>query len=119
MDLAVVYLIQHFFYRILEFLRHWYVKSIRMYSNFVLDKLERLDRYFAFIITAKHIFQPLYKDYSIIGYVLGFLFRLLRLVIGALAYAVIFIIAVFLYIIWLVSPIYIFYRVIALFLASS
>lgn len=119
MNFALVYLGRRLIYRIFEFLRHWYIKSIRMYSNFVLNKLEGLDRHFAFVITAKHIFHPLYKDYSIIGYVLGFLFRLLRLIIGAIVYAAIFIIAIFLYLIWLAAPIYILYQVVAPFLINS
>lgn len=118
MNFALIYLGQRLIYRIFEFLRHWYIKSIKMYFNFILNKLESLDRHFAFVITVKHIFQPLYKDYSIIGYVLGFLFRLLRLIIGAIVYTAIFIIAVFLYLVWLIAPIYILYQIIAPFLIN-
>jgi len=106
MNFAPGYLIQRFFYRIFEFLRHWYVKSFRIYSNFVIDKLEDIDYYLAWRVTLKNLFQPLYKDYSIIGYVLGFFFRFWRLLIGTIIYAFIFIIAIGLYIIWLLIPPY-------------
>ena len=106
MNFALVYLGQRFFYRVTEFLRHWYVKSARMYSNWVLDKLEDLDYYLAWRITFKNLFQPLYKDYSIIGYVLGFLFRSGRLFVAGLIYVFIFILAIGLYLLWLALPIY-------------
>lgn len=112
MNFAFIYLGHRFVYRVLEFLRHWYIKSMRMYSDFVLNKLEDIDKHFAFVITVKHIFHPLYGDYSIIGYVFGFLFRLLRLLIGAAVYVAVFVIAIFFYIIWLAAPIYILYQVV-------
>jgi len=109
--MALVYLVHHFFYHLLEFLRHWYVKSVKIYSNFVLRKLEQIDYVLAWQITLKYLFQPLYRDYSVIGYILGFIFRLGRLLIGTIVYAFIFFIAVAFYIIWLLTPPYIIYRV--------
>ncbi|MEK7630004.1 MAG: hypothetical protein AAB432_01295 [Patescibacteria group bacterium] len=106
MNFALVYLVQQFFYRIFDFFYHWYIKSGRFYSNIVLNRLEKLDYYFAWRITLKNLFQPLYKDYSIIGYVLGFFFRLLRLLITSVIYAFIFIFAAGLYLLWLAAPIY-------------
>lgn len=106
MNFALVYLVQRLFYRILEFLRHWYVKSVKMYSNWVLDKLSDVDYYLAFRITLKHLFEPLYKDYSLIGYTLGFFFRFWRLVFGGIVYAVIFAVAIGCYLLWLFFPIY-------------
>lgn len=109
---AFVFLGGRFFYRIFEFLRHWYVKSARVYSNFVIERLERLDRYLAWRITFKNLFQPLYKDYSVVGYVLGFLFRSIRLVFGGFVYLIFFFVAILLYIIWLLTPPYLVWRII-------
>lgn len=110
MHFTLVYLVERAAYRVLEFLRHWYVKSVRIYWNFVLDHLEHLDRSFAWKITLRHLFQPLYKDYSFFGYVLGFIFRLLRLVSASIIYALIFLFAALLYVVWLLVPPYILYR---------
>lgn len=104
MNSSVVYLIERLFYRIFEFLRHWYVRSIRVYSNFILVKFERLDRRFAFVVTLKNLFQPMYKDYTIIGYIFGFTFRFIRLIVVGIFYTVFFSIAVIFYLIWLVVP---------------
>jgi len=110
MNFTAVYLIERFFYRILEFLRHWYIKSIRIYSNFVINCFESMDRVFAWKITAKNVFKPLYGDYSVVGYVFGFLFRVVRLAITTAIYACVFIIAVLLYIIWLLLPPFLLYK---------
>ncbi|KKU91543.1 MAG: hypothetical protein UY23_C0001G0149 [Candidatus Jorgensenbacteria bacterium GW2011_GWA1_48_11] len=109
---ALAYLGERFFYRLFEFLRHWYVKSARVYSNFVIDRLERLDRYLAWRITLKNLFQPLYKDYSVIGYVLGFIFRFFRLIFGGFVYLIFFAVATLLYVFWILTPPYLVWRII-------
>lgn len=104
MNFAPTYLIQRFFYRFSEFFRHWYGKSPRIYSNFVLNKLEEIDRHVAWKITLKNLFTPLYKDYSILGYIMGFLFRSARVFFFGIFYLIIFVVAIALYLIWLLIP---------------
>lgn len=111
MNLAAVYLIQRFFYRIFEFLRHWYWKSLFIYSHAVITFLERLDKFFALKVTLRHLFQPLYKDYSLIGYILGFLFRVSRIIFSGFVYLLIILSAIFVYLIWLAAPVFIIYKI--------
>lgn len=99
--MAFIYLGERFLYRILEFLRHWYVKSGKIYSNFVLNKLTQIDEVLALRITWNHLLEPLFKDYSIIGRALGFIFRIIRLVVASVIYVVIFAIVIFGYLLWL------------------
>jgi hypothetical protein len=108
--MAVIYLIRRFFYRILEFLRHWYVKGFQKYSNFVLDELQKMDRILAWRVNLRYIFQPLYKDYTIIGYVLGFTLRSARLLVTSLMYLVIFGFFAALFLIWIMIPVAIILR---------
>lgn len=110
MNFTAVYLIERFFYRIFEFLRHWYIKSIRMYFGFIINCFESMDRVFAWKITAKNIFKPLYGDYSFVGYVFGFLFRITRLVVTTVVYICVFFIAVFLYVLWFLVPPFLLYK---------
>jgi len=109
----IPYFISRFFYRLAEFFRHWYFGSFKIYSHFIISLLEKFDRGLAFKITLKYIFQPLYQDRTTIGYILGFFFRSGRLIVGGIVYAVIIIIALFFYLIWLMVPIYIIYRILA------
>lgn len=104
MNLSVVFLFKRLVFRIFEFLRHWYVRSARIYSDFVITKFERLDRRFAWMVTLKNIFQPLYKDYTIIGYVIGFVFRSMRLLVASIIYVIFFFIAAIVYVVWLAIP---------------
>jgi len=108
---AVIYLFNRFFYRIFEFLEHWYRGSFRVYSHFFISLLEKLDRTFAFKITLRNIFQPLYSDRSFIGYILGFFFRSGRLFISGILYLIIIVLAIFIYLAWLLVPIYIIYKI--------
>ncbi len=82
-----------------------------MYWHFIFNKLERLDYSLAWKITLKNLFRPLYKDYTILGYVLGFFFRLGRLILGTVIYVVLFAIAAAAYLFWLLFPIALIYRI--------
>ena len=112
MTAAFFHLGERFFYRIVDFARHWYVKSIRMYWNFFLDRLEEIDYYLAWKITLKNLFQPMYGDRSFFGRFFGFFFRLFRLIIGGAVYAVLFVVAVGLYVAWAAAPLYLIARAI-------
>lgn len=110
--MLIFYLFNRFLYRLKEFFRHWYIKSFFIYSHFIVSLLEKIDRVFAFKITLRYLFRPLYGDYSVLGYILGFIFRSGRLVLGGLVHLLIIIMAAILYFIWLATPVYIIYRII-------
>jgi len=82
-----------------------------MYSNFVLDKLAGVDRVLAWRVNFKYLFQPLYQDRSLVGYVLGFILRSLRLAGISLIYLLIFAAAILVYLVWLSIPILILYEI--------
>jgi hypothetical protein len=104
MNSAPIYLAERFLYRIKTFLEHWYIVSFKKYSDFVLNFLSRIDYYLAWKITLKYLFQPLYKDYSVLGYILGFTFRSLRLVGASVIYVILFFLIAGLYFFWLLVP---------------
>jgi len=111
MNFFVIYLGNRCVFRIGDFLRHWYITSGKKYANACLNMFERLDRTLAWKINILNIFTPLYKDYSLIGHVVGFLIRSLRFLVTSFIYAVIFICAAVLYIIWLLIPPYVVYSI--------
>lgn len=107
----IPYLFYCLFYRSAEFLRHWYVRSFWLYGHFILSVLEKFDRRLAFKITLRHLFEPLYQDRTIVGYILGFIFRSLRLIGGAVIYALLIVAAAIIYLAWLAVPFYVIYRI--------
>lgn len=81
-----------------------------MVAHRTMNALESLDRTFALRITLQNLFQPLYQDHSVVGHLLGFLFRLVRLAVGAAAYAFLIALAVVVYLSFAFLPFYLVYR---------
>lgn len=55
-------------------------------------------------MTLKHLFEPLYKDYTIMGRILGPIFRLGRVLVGLVIYIVAGAIFLIFYLFWLLLP---------------
>lgn len=103
-NFALVYIVQQFFLRIWDFLYHWYAEGTRAIWHRFLKIFFQWDQTFALRVTIRHLFEPLYKDYTVIGWILGPTFRVGRIIIAAAAYA--FLIAIFaaLMAAWLALP---------------
>ncbi|MFH1347035.1 MAG: hypothetical protein ABIH10_02185 [Spirochaetota bacterium] len=109
---ALIYIINRFFYRFVEFWRHWYVGSFKIASHIFLSLLEKLDKRVALKITFKNFFQPLYQDRSFIGYFLGIIFRSFRLFFGGIFYLFLGFLAIIIYLFWLAIPVLIIFEII-------
>lgn len=105
MDFAPIYLIQRFFYRFVDFFHHWYVDGSRYLGHKFVSLLADMDKTLAIQITLQHFAAPLYGDYSVIGRILGVIFRTGRVLIGAVFYLFISILFVIVYIVWVAAPI--------------
>lgn len=112
MSITLVYLLEQVVFRLVDFLRHWYVSSFLWWSHWIINLLERLDRRFALKITLRYLFVPLYQDRSIFGYILGFIFRSFRIVLALVFYAVIVLLAIVVYVVWVFIPPFLIYRII-------
>ena len=111
MNFALVYIVWRVLYRIKEFFHHWYVHSFNVYGHAVIGFLERLDRVFAFAITIKYFGKPLYQDRTVVGYILGFVFRSGRIIIGAVVYFFVIVTAVVVYLVWCAVHVYVIWRI--------
>ena len=89
---VAVYLVNSFFYRLADFFRHWYAGGFFFFSHQLINFLERLDRFFALKINLRHLFRPLYQQYTFIGYVLGFIFRGIRIIVAGFIYGLVILI---------------------------
>ncbi len=104
MDFALIYLPWQALYRVGQFFHHWYRDGSRYFVNHFISVLENLDHTFAVRVTLEHFFEPLYKDYSVIGRILGIVFRTVRILIGAAVYVLCAFIFLVFYIAWLALP---------------
>lgn len=105
MNLSVVYIVNRLLFRIGDFFHHWYADGSRTFFHFFTSTLESMDQRLVFRVTLKHIFEPLYKDYTIIGRIIGFIFRSIRLFFGFIAYVIFGAFFIVIYLVWLVLPI--------------
>jgi hypothetical protein len=99
--------------RIVDFFNHWYAGGFKTWSHAAISFMEGLDRRLAFKTTLKYIFHPLYQDRSFIGYSLGFVFRVARILIGAAVYGAVIIFSAGLYLLWAAAPLYAIFKVIS------
>jgi hypothetical protein len=104
MDFSVVYLARRFFYRFVDFFHHWYVDGSRAIARRFMGAITAADQSFAVAITLRHFFEPLYKDYSVIGRILGIVFRAGRVAIGGAFYLLIALVFALIYLIWIAIP---------------
>ena len=105
MTFAPIYIVYRLFYVIGLFLRHWYIDSFYVSAKYARSLFLRMDRVIAARVTLINFFQPLYQDYTILGYIYGFIFRSLRLLIGATIYIILGALAILLFGTWLLIPV--------------
>ena len=110
MNFALVYIVNRFFHRLLEFFHHWYIDGSRNLGHRFLNFFEQLDQTFALKVTLKYFFHPLYGDYSIVGRILGFVFRSGRIALALVVYGILIPIFGAVYLLWLALPILIFFN---------
>lgn len=110
MSVSVVYIAQRFLYRVLDFLRHWYVDSFYFISRQTVNVLEILDRRLAFKVSVRYWLKPLYQDYTPLGYILGFILRTFRVIAGGIVYLLVILLAAAVYLAWAGIPVYVIYK---------
>ncbi|MBI4095221.1 MAG: hypothetical protein HY435_03450 [Candidatus Liptonbacteria bacterium] len=103
---APVYLAYRLFYRILGFFHHWYFDASKQFFHWFADYFGALEHALALRVTILHFFQPLWKDYTAVGRVLGVIFRSGRIVVAVTTYLVLGALFYAAYLVWLALPIY-------------
>lgn len=112
MQYVLPYIFRWFADSIIDFLNRWYVKSFLHMTEYMLDLFAELDKSFALKVNARNMLKPMYQDKNPISYILGFFFRLGRVLMTLAAYFIIFSITAGLYLLWLSIPIYFIYKII-------
>lgn len=109
--MALTFLVHRIFFRITDFFHHWYMDGSRSFFHGFLSLLSALDRIFAVRVTARFFFSPLYGDYTLIGRVLGIIFRVLRILLGSAVYVLATAAFALIYLLWFSLPILIIYLI--------
>ncbi len=90
---------------VVNFFVRWYGVQSQFFWGKVFEFFASLDQTFGIVVNARLILQPLYGDYSPIGRIIGPVFRLGRIVFGAMTYVVLFGVAAGVWLAWLAVPV--------------
>lgn len=100
-DISLTYVVRRGIFRIASFLTDWYAGGTRYFLFHFTLKLRNLDKTFAVRANLHHLFEPLYRDYSIVGKIIGPPVRMLRVAVGGTVYAFVAFFFLIVYIIWI------------------
>lgn len=109
--MVIWYFVRNLASSILFFFKHWYLDGFFAVVRAVSRTLGSLEKSLALKVNLYFFFEPLYQERNIYGYVIGFLYRSLKLLLGGVLYAVIVLAGVAAYLIWAAIPAYIIYRI--------
>jgi len=94
------------------FLRNWYEGGAVLFEEHLFSTLRRFDRVLALRITVRYFFTPLYNDRTFIGYVLGVIFRSIRIMIACVIYSFVIFAYILVAFIWFAFPLFGVYKII-------
>ena len=112
--MIIAFLLQRLLLHILLFFRHWYEGGLFAIYGRALGLIRKMERAFSIRINIHFLFSPLYQERNIYGYVIGFLFRGVRIVFFGAVYLIVFVLAVVVYFLWAAIPVWILYHIIVL-----
>jgi hypothetical protein len=88
----------------------WLVQAPLGYWKAALFLTLTVEDMVAVIITLRNLFAPLYQDYSIIGRIIGPVFRIFRVILGLILHLTVFVFEIGFFIVFLLllwgSPVY-------------
>ncbi|MFZ5392029.1 MAG: hypothetical protein ACOZAR_02430 [Patescibacteria group bacterium] len=92
---------------------NWYYRTLTVgLAGIFLDIFSTISQSFAISIMAKHIFEPLYQDYTYAGRVIGFFIRSGRIILGLIVEFIFLLIIGLIMILWVLLPLIIIGKII-------
>ena len=107
---VAIYLAKTFAFRIGLFFQRWYVGGFFTLYGLWLRLVRACERRLAIRINVRFLFQPLYQERNIVGYVLGFLYRFVKICVGGTLYFGTFALVIVAYVIWAAFPLVLIYK---------
>ena len=88
----------------------WFVEGVRYFTRTVWRVIVYLDQITATTLMARLLFIPLFGDYTFFGRILGFPFRLVRLLLGAVAVVLGAVGILGFFLLWFLFPFWLFFN---------
>jgi len=90
------------------FISLWFIKAPLYVVTLLKRSLQLLNRELAVGLMFRLLLVPLFGDQTIIGWIIGFIFRALRILVGLIAFSVCFLFFVGCFLLWTSAPIWLF-----------
>ena len=103
--MLIPYLFRALLFHIFLFFKHWYSDALFVVYGAFLYVVRVLEKRLALRVNLHFLFKPLYQEYNVVGYVIGFLFRGVRIIFAGLVYCVLVVLALAVYVVWAAIPI--------------
>ncbi len=104
-NMLIPYLFRTLLFHIFLFFKHWYSDALFLIYGVFLHAVRVFEKRLALRVNLHFLFKPLYQEYNIVGYVVGFLFRGLRIIFAGLVYCVLTVLALAAYVAWAAIPV--------------
>ena len=101
---SLTYLIRIAFVRFFGFFVHWYRDGLHAWLYAYRQASSSLEEMVASRLMIHLLFRPLYGDYSIVGRIIGPIFRFGRLVIGVIGHILLVAFFGLIIVVWLLIP---------------
>lgn len=99
-------------HHISNFFYDWYVRSFYFIFSKAFDVIRYFEKFVALKVTVQFWFQPLYQDYTFLGYALGFPARTVRIMFGIALYGFVLTAFAFVFLIWALLLPFLIYKII-------
>lgn len=88
----------------LGFFFDWFVALPGSYASAVARGFNDWEKSWALVVTAKYWLKPMWQDFSLPGYIIGFFLRTFRIILAVLFYFFYFLLALVGIIVWYLIP---------------
>ncbi len=96
---------------IAQFALWWLVGAPKRIATICKRILILVNNEVSFFLNLKMLFVPLFGDYTIIGRLMGFIYRIVKIVLGMVLLVFLFILSLLLFFAWYLIPFYLFYSI--------
>lgn len=90
----------------MDFIRAYFVGGYNFFFRIYQNLFSRIERATGFIVNIRYFKIPLWKQYSFASYLISVPYRVLKIIMGAVLLAILTAVLAFLYICWVLLPVY-------------
>jgi hypothetical protein len=91
---------------LIDFIDFWFHHFPRRITRSFFDFIYYLDKFFGLKANLRNLTQPLFRDFSIVGYAIAFSYRLIKVFTSGIIYLFVALLYLIFLILWIFLPIF-------------